>query len=169
MRTIAETPKHERYLMVAERISPAAWTTLCQSVRDYLANNPDRNRSTCSDADMLRFIDTPLKQTSHPFVVLFAYADVPANTKWNVAFDPSNDSPIEITNAALCFGVFWKRIAIPTLSHGHHQVAVIDFPDGLPAVIASLPIDADRQSSDHVRLCSAEDLDAIRSQHEIVA
>ncbi|MCC9603382.1 hypothetical protein LOC67_22765 [Stieleria sp. JC731] len=169
MRTIADTPPNERYLMVAERVSREAWADICQNVRDYVTTNPDSDHRNYSDADILRLIDAPIPPSSYPFVVLFAYADIPADTKWNVAFDPVNDLPIESTIAVLQFGVFWRRIAAPSLEHGHHQIAVIDFPDGLPSVITSLPIDANRQSYDHVVLCDAQDVDAIQYQREIVA
>jgi hypothetical protein len=169
MRTIADTPPNERYLMVAERVSREAWAGICQNVRDYVTSNLDGDHSNYSDAYILRLIDAPIPQSSYPFVVLFAYADIPADTKWNVAFDPANDLAIESTNAVLQFGVFWGRIATSALEHGHHQIAVIDFPNGLPSVIASLPIDANSQSYDHVVLCDAQDVDAIQNRREIVA
>ena len=165
MRSITDTPPHTRYLMMAERISLPAWTTLCQKVRDYVEANP--NQGIYSDAEMLRLINTPLPQTTFPFVVLFAYADIPAGTQWNAAYDPSNDSQIESTNAILRFGVFWSRVAIPELSHGHHQVAVIDFPDGIPSVLETLPVDPNRENCDPVRLCNTEDIEAIRAGREV--
>ncbi len=167
MRTIAETPQHERYLMVAERISPNAWRSVCESVRDYVAKTSGSNTDSALDA--MRLIDSKLPPTTHPFAVLFSYADIPADTIWNLAFDPTNQSSIQSTTAVLQFGVFWQRIAQPALEHGHHQIALIDFPNGVPSLLDSLPIDANRQSYDYVGLCDSNDLRAIHTQREAVA
>ncbi|WP_145052736.1 hypothetical protein [Lignipirellula cremea] len=165
MRTIAETPQHDRYLMVAERISPNAWRSVCESVSDHAAKASAPN----SVKHALSLIDSHLPPTSFPFVVLFSYADIPANTPWNIAFDPMKPSSIEATNAVFRFGVFWQRIAQPSLEHGHHQIAVIDFPDGVPELLSSLPVDANRQTYDYIGLCDAKDLRAIQTRHESVA
>ncbi len=167
MRTIAETPQHERYLMVAERVSSDAWRSVCESVRDHVVKASSTNTDAVADA--MRIIDSKLSPTSHPFLVLLSYADIPADTAWNVAFDPTNRSSVEPTTAVLQFGVFWQRIAQTALEHGHHQIAVIDFPTGVPPLLASLPIDANRQSYDYIGLCDSKDLRAIQSQHENVA
>lgn len=143
MRSIADTPAHERYLMVAERISPGAWEEVCQQVRNYLASATVREKKKISGAEiaeMFRLIDTPLPPTSHPFVVLFAYADIPKGTEWNVVFDPLNPSQAEATNAVFHFSVILQRIACPAMDHNFHQLAVIDFPNGVPDLLASLPL-----------------------------
>lgn len=165
MRTIIETQQHDRYLKVAERISPNSWRSVCKSVRDHSATASAPN----SVKHALSLIDSNLPPTSFPFVVLFSYADIPANTTWNIAFDPTRPSSIEATNAVFRFGVFWQRIAQPSLEHGHHQIAVIDFPDGIPKLLQSLPIDANRQTYDYIGLCDAEDLRAIQTRHDLVA
>ena len=165
MRAISETPQHDRYLMVAERISLKAWRSVCERVRHHVANAPDPD----SVKDALSLIDSDLPPTSFPFVVLFSYADIPVDTKWNIAFDPTKPSSIESTTAVFKFGVFWERIAQPSLEHGHHQIAVIDFPDGVPALLHSLPIDANPQTYEYIGLCDAVDLQAIQTRHESVA
>ena len=166
MRTIAETPQYERYLMVAERVSRNSWQSVCESVRQHVAHASTKCGSV---ADAMRLIDSKLPPTSHPFVVLFAYAHIPAETAWNVVFDPTNWSSAEPTTAVLKFGVFGQRIVQTALEHGHHQIAVIDFPNGVPAFLDSLPIDAHRQSYDYIGLCHSKDLRAIHDQHEDVA
>lgn len=151
--------------MVAERISANAWRSICESVRDHVAKTSGRDAFT----DPLQLIEPNLPPTSFAFVVLSSYADIPADTKWNIAFDPTKPSSIEPTTAVLQFGVLWQRMALPSLEHGHHQVAVIDFPDGVPTLLQSLPIDANRQTYDYIGLCDATDLRAIQARHEIVA
>lgn len=151
--------------MVAERISANAWRSICESVRGHVT----KVSAPTSVKDALTLIDSNLPPTSFPFIVLFSYADIPADTKWNIAFDPTKPSAIEATTAVFQFGVFWQRIAQPSLEHGHHQIAVIDFPYGVPTLLQSLPIDANRQTYDYIGLCDAKDLRAIQTRHEIVA
>lgn len=164
MRTIDETPRRERYLMVAERVSSDVWRSVCEGVHHHLAKT-----NTGCVADMMRLIDSKLSPTSHPFVVLFSYADIPAGTAWNIAFDPTNRSSVEPTTAVLQFAIVWQRTAQTALEHGHHQIAMIDFPNGVPALLASLPIDANQQTYSYIGLCDSRDLRAIQAQNENVA
>jgi hypothetical protein len=165
MRTLPETPQYDRYLMVAERLSATAWRNVCESVRGNVTKDSDQKFGN----NAVTLIDSHLPPTSFPFVVLFAYADIPADTEWNIAFDPTTPSAVESTTAVLRFGVFWQRIAQPSLEHGHHQIAVIDFPNGVPTLLLSLPIDANRQTYDYIGLCDAKDLVAIQTRHESMA
>jgi hypothetical protein len=118
---------------------------------------------------MLALIAKPLPATHHAFVVIHCYADIPAHTLWDTAFDPSLTDCNETTNATFHFGVFWRRVVRPKLEHGHHQLAVIAFPDGLPLLLASLPVDPVNQVTDYIGLCASEDLLAIRRQLENAA
>ena len=154
--------------MVTHRLSSERWGNECSAIRDWLANPPATISK--SDADeMLATIANPLPKTQHAFVVIYCYADIPARTHWDTAFDPSLGDLHETTNATLQFGVVWRRAVLPSLEHGHHQVAVLAFPDGLPQLLASLPFDPDTEVTDYVGLCASEDLPAIRRQLENVA
>ena len=122
MRTIDDTPRDQRYLMLTHRLSDAVWEDECEAVRQNLTDPPDTIGARES-AEMLATIAKPLPTDCHPFVIIHCYADVPANTKWHTAFDPSSTDRHEKTNATLQFGVFWRRVVLPTLEHGHHQIA----------------------------------------------
>ena len=161
MRSIAEAPKHDRYLMVAERMSEDAWNLACRDVREFISQKPSEDSADQTQQETLRLINSDLATTYHPFVILFCYADIPAETRWNIVFDPNDLSSHESTNAIFRFGVFWRRIAQCRLEHGHHQIAVIDFPDGMPSLFDTLPVDANCQDYEHIRLCHSDDLNAI--------
>ncbi|MEO0531974.1 MAG: hypothetical protein AAF266_15585 [Planctomycetota bacterium] len=164
-RTIADTEQRDRYLMVAERLSIGRWATSCDRVRSHTASLPASKRCSRFFVNSLRLIDEELPPTCIPFVVLFAYADIPAGTEWDAVFDPLNAEADESTRATLKFGIFWERAATTDLAHGHHQIAVIDFPNGVPSLLDSLPVDADRLDYDYIGLCRSEDLGAIRKCH----
>jgi hypothetical protein len=168
MRAIGDTPNDQRFLMVTHRLSPARWENECRAVRDWLTNPPDTISK--SDADeMLASIAEPLPKTHHAFVVFHCYADIPARTRWDTAFDPSVADRHESTIATLQFGVFWRRAVLSALEHGHHQIAVLKFPDGLPDLLDSLPVDPDNEVSDYAGLCASDDLPAIRRQLDNVS
>jgi hypothetical protein len=162
MRTIEDTPHDQRYLMVTHRLSNGAWERVCNAVRQWLASHPDTISETQS-AQMLATIATPLPTAYHAFLIIHCYADVPAHSQWNTVFDPSSTEQQD-TNATLHFGVFWRRAVLSTLEHGHHQIAVLEFPDGLPDLLASLPTDPDNEVSQYIGLCKSNDLLAIRRQ-----
>jgi hypothetical protein len=163
MRTIEDTPHSERFLMITHRLSRAAWERQCSSVRAWLANPPDMiNQAKASE--MLGIIAEPLHLTYHPFIVIYCYADIPANTRWDTAFDPSNTVRNEKTDATLKFGIFWSRLVIRSLEDGHHQVAVLEFPHGLPPLIESLPVVSVDEPERHVGLCNSNDLLAIQGR-----
>lgn len=153
--------------MVAERLSPAAWDKECQRVRNYVSELPRNPVNRQLGAERLAFIDQALPVTSHPFVILFCYADIPAGTSWGLAFDPKTPLPPEETHAVFQFGLFGRTLAVSNLEHGHHQLAVIDFPHGLPPLLQSLPVDANRQNYDHIALCCADDFREILSHRKI--
>lgn len=160
MRTVERTPQHQRFLMVGRRVSETAWRTETQAVRQWLDSSecdlPDEQREK-----MLTFIDLPLPLTSVPLVVLHAYADVGSQTIWNLAFDPRRPQDVEPTVAILRFCVLWHRAVTDSLSHGHHQIAVVDFPDGVPSLVSSLHEDRQRPDVCYIGLCDAADHESI--------
>ena len=139
MRSIADTPIHERYLMVYQRLSARSWSELCDRVRNQHDPSNAQLKLTHLGAETLNLLDQPLPRSTYPWVILYSYADIPVGTKWDTTFDPSNDFRFEPTQAVLRFGIFWDRRAQPGLAHGHHQVAVIDFPNGLPPIARITP------------------------------
>jgi hypothetical protein len=163
MRTIEDTPRDERFLMITHRLSRAAWETHCGSVRAWLANPPE-TISQAKAAEMLGMIADPLPATCHPFIIIYCYADIPCDTRWDTAFDPSNAVRNERTEATLKFGVFWDRLVIRSLEDGHHQIAVLEFAHGLPPLIESLPIVSADEPELYVGLCDSNDLFAIQKR-----
>lgn len=148
--------------MVAERLSLKTWSELCESVREQVDSTDTEVDDKSLVAETLRLLNEPLPPTSFPFVILFSYADIPAGTTWDTAFDPLNASCFEPTQAVFRFGVFWQRIAQPKLEHGHHQVAVIEFPNGLPPLLDAIPVDASPHTYDYIGLCNFNDLPSVR-------
>jgi hypothetical protein len=161
MRTIDDTPRGQRFLMVTHRLSPSSWENVCMAVRSWLANPPESLSRSEVDR-MLATITSPLPETHFAFIIICCYADIPTNTRWDTAFDPSLSDRHEATIAVLQFSVFWSRAVLPSLEHGHHQVAVLAFPNSLPSLLASLPDESDDVVTDYVGLCESEDLSAIR-------
>lgn len=161
MRTIDDAPRDQRFLMLTSRLSRTAWEEECRVVRKWLADPPD-TISEAESAEMLAKIDGPLPASSHPFAVIHCYADLPAGTRWNTAFDPSIGGQHETTDVVLQFGIFWRRLVLPSLEDGHHQIAVIEFSDGLPQLLASLPVDPEGEVIDYIGLCASDDFPGIR-------
>ncbi|WP_372725642.1 hypothetical protein [Novipirellula sp.] len=110
---------------------------------------------------MSDLISVPLRPTMLPLVVLHAYADVESGTHWNCVFDPRHPASHEPTNAILAYCVIWHRIVAQSLSDGHHQIAVVDFPDGTPEMIAGLDEDAQREDVGYIGLCDHTSIDSI--------
>lgn len=161
MRSIANTPAAQRFLMVAWRLSERAWRSECESLlNNWLSNNLEGVKRSDRD-EMQSIIQRPLASTEHPFVVIHCYADVPTDTTWNVVFDPRNLADHDSTTVILKFGVVLQRQVSRSLAHGWHQTAIIDFPKGLPNLIHELPVDPDTQSGDYACLCAEDDFDEI--------
>jgi hypothetical protein len=156
MREIEAVPASQRYLMVAWRMSDAAWNDECRLTRECLTSgSTPRNAAECRE--MLQIIERPLHSTEAPFVIIFCYADVPEGTRWDIVFDPKNPDVHETTVAVSRFAVIYHRFVTRTLSHGWHQPAVLDFPIGFPDLIVNLAVDSDGASCRHVGLCTARD------------
>lgn len=168
MRTIDDTPAAQRFLMVVHRLSPNSWSKECDSVTNWLATDPDSITAT-EHSEMLQIIRRPLQPTEEAFVIYGSYADIPEDTKWDIAFDPNDPSIHESTVAILRFGVVWRRLASRSLSHGWSQAAVIDFPNGIPRLIESLPVDPETVPSVHTGLCASQDFPEIQDKQTVVA
>ncbi len=147
--------------MVAWRLSRAAWERECESVREWLASSPAKISKAESD-EMLSKIAEPLKPTDYPFVIIHCYADIPAKTRWDTVFSPNDINRIETTNATFQFGIFLSRYVVKSLDHGHHQIALLAFPDRLPALLETLPVDQAGEFTGYVGLCASDDLAEIR-------
>ncbi len=131
MLSIANAPPSTRYLMVASKISDNRWNNECDEVRTFLTSDPSNIEASAVE-QMLRIINSPLPNNSVPLVVIHCYADVPAGTRYDLAFDSTDPDCTVSTCCTLEFGVVMSRIVETSLSHGWHQTAVLRFPNGLP-------------------------------------
>lgn len=156
---IDDLPASARFLTIAARRSEKDWKQECAAVRTWLATKPAALSPGKLDA-MRRILDVPLPSDAHPVAVLHCYADVPAGTRYDIVFDRHDPDTSESTSAEVLFGVAFDQYVEPTLSHGHHQTAVLRFPNGLPSLFERLPWDA--ISSDYLCLCAAADFAEIR-------
>jgi hypothetical protein len=159
MLDIKDLPACARYLVIAARRSENCWKQECAAVRNWLATSPAVLSEDNVDA-MLRTINSTLPLDAHPVAVCHCYADVPAGTQYDVVFDHNNPATNESTSAEVLFGVAFDQYVDTTLSHGHHQTAVLRFPNGMPSLLDRLPWDA--ISSDYLCLCAAADFADIR-------
>ncbi len=149
-----DVPASARYLMIAARRSEDCWKQECAAVRKWLATRPEELSPDSVDA-MLRTINSTLPSDAQPLAVIHCYADVPAGTHYDIIFDHNDPGTNESTNAEVLFGVAFDRYVDKTLSHGHHQTAVLRFPNGTPSLLGRLPWDA--ISTNFLCLCSGAD------------
>ncbi len=159
MLEIKDLPAGVRYLVITARRSDICWEQECAAVRNWLATRPAALSQDKVDV-MLRTINSTLPSDAHPVSVGHCYADVPAGTQYDVVFDHSDPDTNEATSAEVLFGVAFDQYVDTTLSHGHHQTAVLRFPNGVPSLLGRLAWDA--ISSDYLCLCAATDFADIR-------
>lgn len=152
--------------MVASRVSDSRWHDECESVRSWLGTKPPSITTDVAE-HMLKKIHAPLPRGAVPVVVIHCYADIPAGTQYNVAFDPRDTDTNESTHAELLFGVVMGRSVEVTLSHGWHQTAVLHFSAGLPKLFNQLAVD--HVSSRYLCLCSHADFPEIKRALSSVA
>jgi hypothetical protein len=163
----SQCPPEHRYVMIIGRYSPAATAKALAAVRAYY----DRERH--------RF-DTSAASTTEAFlgfaesfegVVLqtcYCHADVAPGRVYDMALDLQRPDRFELTRAVAQYNVIWGQVASAGLVDGWHQAAYFEFPDGVPELVASLPVD-DFGSEPLLGVCDsdnweliAQELDALR-------
>ena len=163
MRSITDTPDHSRYLTVAYRLPNAEWSDTVASVNKWLDAKP-HTINDCELAMMRKTINMPMSPTQLACVVYHCYADIPARHQWDTMFRIDNPSDRNGTLAISCFGVYWNRAVTECLDDGHHVAAVLDFPNGTPELINSLPVGDDGNVFGTLGLCNSEDYPAIQTE-----
>lgn len=115
MREERNVPLNERVLAVEGRASPI--------VLSYVQNALPKERS----------------ENSEVLLVSFAYADIPIGRVFDVAF-PEGD-PKSVTRTRCVITAVTQQYAKPfdEVPHGWKTICLVEFPEGIPAVIASLP------------------------------
>jgi hypothetical protein len=56
-------------------------------------------------------------------------------------FDLANPTNGSITSAKLRFSILKRSLPMQGLEHGHHHLVVFEFPEGVPELLSSLPLD----------------------------
>jgi hypothetical protein len=160
--SLENTPSQDRYLTVLWQLSEDGWQDECRQVCKWLNSwNVWWTAPKAARRDMLELICRPLTATELPLVIHRCYADIPEGITWDLAFDLNDVARLNDTRALLRFGVIFHRTVNRSLAHGWHQLAVIDFPDGIPDLISELPVDADEHTCGCVGLCNVIDFEAV--------
>ena len=138
MRSIESTPSEQRYLTVHSRISDVEWKSTVSSVLQWLNSEPD-TMTEAERTEMREIISAPLTPTQIPVFVIACYADIPNEYEWNVVFDLENPENHQVTSAVSRCGIYFRRAVLKQLDDGHHAAVVLDFPNGVPAMVKMLP------------------------------
>ena len=160
MRKVEDTPAHQQFLMLVSNVSEERWLEERQQVLTWARENSDKLKE--EQLELLKIIEKPLPETYHPVVIIHCYADVPQETAYDLVFNLSDKTQVETTFAVLKFGVTFSRYCDPSLAHGWHQLAMLDFPNGIPELISELPYD-DPSSGEPIGLCSKNNYDSIKN------
>lgn len=96
----------------------------------------------------------------------YSYADIPigqeyeiaartAEYKWNII----PDSAIRCKSTVLCFFSMWHHCPLPYANHGHHELSLIQFQNGIPDMIYELTEITEKKPieiTQEICLCSNE-------------
>jgi hypothetical protein len=167
MKTEAFVPISDRYLMLATILSAKRFARERRQSIDWCANNRSKlNAKDLVALDLLQDFELELHPNSRAFIIYCCYADIPAGRTYSAIFDRTNVEIGTETIAKLRFGIFWQRLPTQSLEDGHHQLAVFDFPQGIPAIVETLPIDLNDGGMSPARLgmCDVKVWDSICKQ-----
>lgn len=147
-----------RYLMLAANLSCKTFEQ--EKVRAIQWST--RNRSKLG-VENFRALDQlahcRLDNMTAALVVVHCYADISIGRRYTRLFDLNDYKTNTTTEAALQFGIFWGQMPIEDLQHGHHQLAIFKFPQGIPPLLASLPTNP--EAGQKLGLCDATDWPSI--------
>jgi hypothetical protein len=158
----SQCPPEQRSLMVIGRYSPAAVAKTLAGVRTYFVREQGRFDDAAASVteDFLAFAE------SFRGVVLqtcYCHADVVRGRIYDLVLDLRQPDCSEITRAVAQYNVIWGQVASAGLLHGWHQAAYFEFPDGVPKLVASLPVD-DFLAEPLVGFCDSTNRDAITQE-----
>lgn len=116
MRQESDVPLGERVLAIEGRASP----TVLLHVQGAL---PKERPANCE-----------------VLLISFAYADIPIGRMFDIAFPTG--APKSVTRTRCTIVAVTQQYAKPfgEVPHGWKTICLVDFPEGIPDVIASLPI-----------------------------
>jgi hypothetical protein len=164
MRTEASVPPADRYLSLAEKLTERRFIQEKEAVIAWCSDNAARlDTSNVAALELLRTLE--LTSNLIAVVVVGCYADIPQVRIYTAAFHRQDGLEVQETLAELRLGIFWSRIATEGLEHGHHQVAVLEFPKGVPPLLQRLPLctGTQLQSVPDFGLCDIENWETIHA------
>ena len=167
MQSIEQALPQNRYLIIAGRISAAEWQRIVETVNSALIEN--RPSRAISEVEIERtMINKPLSATQLPIYSYGCYADIPPEYAWDTLFNLDDSSIATSTKAVSCFGVYFQRGVLKQLQHGHQADVVLDFPCGIPDLLAKLPVVDGRnwRGRAELALCRSDDLAAIQAHRD---
>ncbi|MCA1594062.1 MAG: hypothetical protein LC754_15710 [Acidobacteria bacterium] len=107
-----------------------------------------------------RYLALPTSDKQIHFAASFAYADFSAGKTFDVVFPRSEvKSGVECKSILKAFISEWQPLVMEGTSAGHRFICVLEFPDGVPYLIASMKeVDGFMQVllKDEICLCSHE-------------
>ena len=157
-------PPKDRVLTLAARLTERRFSQERLGAIAWCEENQGRlSESNLAALERLRKVE--LRENVVAFVVYRCYADIPKNRSYTTLFDCSHPSQGQATIAQLQVGIFMRQVPIESLEHGHHQVAVFEFPNGVPPLLEELPLCDEPQVNTRVRfgMCDAENWKEIRA------
>ena len=131
-------PVEQRYLSLSAQLTEQYFIREKDAAIAWCLENTQR-----LDASNLAALDTLQSLRPGPKLialwVVSCFADIPKDRSYTAAFRVQKEYDVEETCAILRLGIFWHRLPIEGLEHGHHQIAILEFPDGVPTVLRNLP------------------------------
>jgi hypothetical protein len=148
-------PPAERFLMVIGQYSAATTAKTLGAVRAYYGQ--ERHRFDEAAAALTEeFLAWSGSFTGGVLQTCYCHADVARGRVYDVVFGMATAGRVERMRAVVQYNVIWGQVASAGLVHGWHQAAFFEFPDGVPELVASLPVD-DFQARPLIGLCASED------------
>lgn len=140
MRTENQVAVGSRYLMLATRMSPQRFEIEKSAALDWCSAHSDRLGAS-NEAALADLRTFELGENSCAFILHSCYADIPAGRSYNAVFKLADAKIGGHTLARLRFAIFRRCLPMQSLEDGHHHLAVFDFPEGIPQLVLSLPVD----------------------------
>jgi hypothetical protein len=164
MLTEDSVPPKDRVLTLAARLTEHRFSQERFGATAWCEENQGRlSESNLAALERLRKVE--LSENVVAFVVYRCYADIPKDRSYTALFDCSHSSQRQATVALLRVGIFMRQVPIEGLEHGHHQVAVFEFPNGTPPLLKELPLCDEPQVTTKVRLglCDIDNWEEVRA------
>jgi hypothetical protein len=163
-----DVPIFSRYLMLATRVSTSRFEKERSAAIKWCEQNSEK-----LDAESQRALyvleNTMLSENTLAFIQYSCYADIKPGRTYNTAFVLDNPTEHSNTKAVLKVAIYYRRVPLLSLSHGHHHLVVLDFPVGASEIITSMSIDNfdGGVSPAKIGLCDLDCLDEISAHRRL--